>query len=121
MDQNEHKPNRTLDNPLNTLILETPKSGIFIRMIFGDFGDFIWIFLKAPADGQFLSGLGIRPLKNVWTHVRSASVADFIDCEPRRSNSVRCYASLVLLILVSKYIIDPLHPSRYQPQTSFFR
>ena len=32
---------RTPDNPLNTLILETPKSGIFIRTVFGDFGDFL--------------------------------------------------------------------------------
>ena len=67
-------------------------------------------FPEAPADGQFLSGLGIRPLGNVWTHVRSTSVVDFIECEPRKSNSVHCYTSLVLLILVSKYIINPLHP-----------
>ena len=102
---------RTPDNPLNTLILEMPKSGIFIWMILAIF---YLDFPEAPADKQFLSGLGTRPLKNVWTHVRSTSVVDFIDCEPRRSNLVCCYTSLVLLILVSKYIIDPL-------QTSFFR
>ena len=32
---------RTPYNPLNTLILEMPRSRIFIQTIFGDFGDFL--------------------------------------------------------------------------------
>ena len=48
---------RTPDSTLNTLILETPKSGNF----FGGFGGFYQDFSEAPADGQFLSRLGIRP------------------------------------------------------------